>query len=344
MIKFERMIQPQKLIARLLIAVASVLLLFLTVVGSAYGQQAAGLPTEVLIGAASPGGTYYAWGAGISTLIHEAFDKQVTASVTVTGGTVHNVSLVDLGRVDIGLSVNPTVAEAYDGIGWAEGKKMTNIRVVFMAYPLYFHIYALESRSINTVQDLNNKEVAIGEPGSSHNAYSRMMFDALGIKPKRLHNLPWGDASGLLKDGLVDACIQTVGVPNSTVLELEASHKLKLIPISDAEADTFLSIHPFFSRMTLPGGNYKCVPEGLCTVGSYAMVFVHKDMSEEFVYEFVKAAYERKDTLVAAHKSASSMDPANVVDSMIPIHKGALRYYREVGIKIPDALIPPEAK
>ena len=27
-----------------------------------------------------------------------------------------------------------------------------------------------------------------------------------------------------------------------------------------------------------------------------------------------------------------------------PLHKGAIKYYREIGVKVPANLIPPEAK
>lgn len=327
----------------LCVVVATLLLAFVCHV-PVFGQGPSAMPKDILIGASSPGGTLYAWGAGMSALIKEAFNNEVSTSVTVSGGTVHNVILVNSGKVDIGLSATPTIYEAFTGTGWAAGQKMTNIRAALMAYPFFFHIYTLESKPIKTVRDLNGKNVAIGEPGSSHNAYSRLMFDALGIKPKALHNLPWSDAVGLMKDGLIDACIETVGVPNSTVMELEASHKVRIVPISGSDAEEFIKKHAFFSRLAIPGGTYKCAPQDLPTVGGYSMVLVNKELSEEFVYEFVKAAYERKDILVAAHRSASALNPANAVDSVIPIHKGALRYYKERGISIPDRLVPPEAK
>ena len=67
---------------------------------------------------------------------------------------------------------------------------------------------------------------------------------------------------------------------------------------------------------------------------------VHKDAPGDFVYEVVKKTFENVDILIAAHSSAKETKPEFITISPIPLHPGAIRYYREKGIKIPDKLIP----
>jgi uncharacterized protein len=60
------------------------------------------------------------------------------------------------------------------------------------------------------------------------------------------------------------------------------------------------------------------------------------------VYQLVKAVFDNRPRLVKAASVASDTLPQNVVkDTFLPLHPGALRYYREVGIKIPDVLAVP---
>ena len=42
---------------------------------------------------------------------------------------------------------------------------------------------------------------------------------------------------------------------------------------------------------------------------------------------------------------AAYRNPRGTIEhALSPLHAGAIRFYRELGLKIPDELIPPEAK
>ena len=65
------------------------------------------------------------------------------------------------------------------------------------------------------------------------------------------------------------------------------------------------------------------------------------DLPDDLVYQLVKAVFENQPLLVKATSAASDTLPQNAVkDTFLPFHPGAVRYYREIGIKIPDALVP----
>ena len=66
-------------------------------------------------------------------------------------------------------------------------------------------------------------------------------------------------------------------------------------------------------------------------------------LPDELVYQLVKAVFENQPRLVKATAAASDTLPQNVVkNNYLPFHPGAVRYYREIGIKIPDALVPTD--
>lgn len=77
------------------------------------------------------------------------------------------------------------------------------------------------------------------------------------------------------------------------------------------------------------------------TVGVYNFAIARADVPDDLIYQVVKAVHENQPRLVKAHSTAKETVPQNVVkNTFLPFHPGAIRYYREIGIKIPDMLVP----
>ncbi len=66
----------------------------------------------------------------------------------------------------------------------------------------------------------------------------------------------------------------------------------------------------------------------------------YKEMPDDFVYTFTKEIFKNKPLLVSVHKSAQEVEPKNILYSPIPLHPGAIKYYEEIGIKIPKSSDP----
>jgi NMT1-like family len=79
------------------------------------------------------------------------------------------------------------------------------------------------------------------------------------------------------------------------------------------------------------------------TVGIYNFLVGRADLPEDLVYKLIGSVLEAQPLLIKAHSSAREMLPEKVdKDTFLPFHPGAVRYYREIGIKIPDELAPDE--
>jgi TRAP-type uncharacterized transport system substrate-binding protein len=56
-------------------------------------------------------------------------------------------------------------------------------------------------------------------------------------------------------------------------------------------------------------------------------------MDEEVAYTITKTLLESKEELVRGHNFFRDLAPENIVGSLVtPLHPGAERYYREIGI------------
>ncbi len=59
----------------------------------------------------------------------------------------------------------------------------------------------------------------------------------------------------------------------------------------------------------------------------------HDGVSTDTVYGMTKALWTGLDQLVAAHSAAKAIDLKHALDGMpVPLHPGAEKYYKEVGI------------
>jgi hypothetical protein len=96
---------------------------------------------------------------------------------------------------------------------------------------------------------------------------------------------------------------------------------------------------PELSDSTIPRGVYPSLTADYHAVGLFNFVVANKDLPEDLVYRIVKAVFDKHAQLVRAHSAAGETIPANINrDTFLPIHPGALRYYREIGIDVPAVL------
>jgi len=86
-------------------------------------------------------------------------------------------------------------------------------------------------------------------------------------------------------------------------------------------------------------GTYPSLTTDYRTVGWFNFVVASKNLPDDLVYAIVKAFYANHDRLVKAIPAARDSVVGNLDrNTFIPYHPGAVRYYREIGVKIPAAL------
>ncbi len=263
--------------------------------------------------------------------------------MVVTGGPVHNIQLVNDGKLTLGMVTSTPAWEGWYGQGWARGTKYQNLRVIFPMYPSYFQMYALRKSGIKSIHDLNGKTVGIGPAGGTAATYWPLILEAAGVKPGKLVNGASADLNAQLKAGLLDANAQAVGLPWVIVTELETGHNINILSIPRDDARKIIAKYPHFSRGVIPKGYYRSNKDyDIETITVWNFMVVHKNAPKDLVYEIVKKTFENTNILIAAHPSARETKPEFIVNSPIPLHPGAVKYYKEKGIVIPDYLTHEE--
>lgn len=296
-------------------------------------------PTTVTIGTASQGGTYFIYGGGLASLLENEFD--VTSNVEVTGGPVHNMQLLDEKDIDIAMI---TLGPGYEGLtgtgDWTDGKKLEDVRVIFPMYTTPFHWWALEDSGVESLADMKGQRVGVGPAGGTSGTYLPLIHDALGLDT---NNIQAGasDMTSQQMDGQLDIIGFAAGIPISAVSEVETQREINFFGIEGEERDLVIEKYPFFFPFTIPEDTYTTMDGDLETIGMFNFGVVHKDMNEDFVYEFVKAYHENQDTMITTHVAAEeAVAEAILYNEVMPLHPGAIRYYEEIGIELPESVYP----
>lgn len=298
------------------------------------------VPQDLVMGTGSTGGTYFALGGAMANAINDKLaDKKITITAQSTGASVENMNLINAGEMDLGIAMNNVAANAFDGVG-AFSSPVTNVSSIGVVYNEVYQIVANAATGAKNVEDLKGKKVAIGPAGSGTLGLSQKIFTAAGLDPNKdiqPQSDSFGDAATKMQDGHIDAACNVLAVPASSIIEMTISMKLAYVNISDDILETLQATEPYFVRKVIPAGTYDGQTEDINTITCKAALYCRADLDEETVYQITKAFYESGDVIAAAHATGKEVQLEGCLEGITtPIHPGAARYYKEMGITVPD--------
>jgi len=299
--------------------------------------------TRLTLGTSTSGGTYFVLGGGWAKIMGEALDG-VEISVQEGGGPATNIQLIEQGRMELGFATINVAYQGWNGLDWANGVKYTKMRSIFPMYSSFLQVYTLDDTPIDNIHDLAGKHISTGTPGNTSEIAGKAVLEVLGIKPSEISMLSASGQIDALKDGITDANITVTGLPGPFMLDLETTHNPRLVGFSDDDLDKIREEYPSFFKGIIPKNTYKDQNEDVTTVAFWNITIASEDLPDDLVYDLVKATFENKEALVEVNRAIEQLSPENIQYCVpIPLHPGALKYYQEVGIDIPEALLPPSS-
>jgi TRAP transporter TAXI family solute receptor len=286
------------------------------------------------IGTGGTGGTYYPIGGLIANAIST---EKLNVSAVATNGSVANVNGIVGGSMESGFSQADINYWAYTGTGLYEGKpKVETLRAIANLYPESVHVIVRKGLGIKSVADLKGKRVSIDEPGSGTLVNARAILAAYGLSEKdiRPEYLKQQQSAEKLKDGSLDAFLQTTGYPQGTIVELATTSGIELVPLAGAEAEKLRGQFKFFAADEIPAGVYKDVP-ATKTLAVGAQWVTSAKLPAELVYEVTKALWSEKTraALDGGHAKGKAIRKETALAGIgIPLHPGAEKFYKEAGL------------
>ena len=297
---------------------------------------------QLSIATGGTGGVYYPMGGGLAEVINNHVEGY-SATAEVTGASVENMGLIATGDADLALALADTVAQSYNGTGRFEGQQLPMVRGLASMYANMIQIVALEDSGITSLEDLRGKRVSVGAPGSGTEVNAEAILTANGISYDDIEEqrLNFNETADALANGDIDAGFWSVGAPTSSILNLSTTNDIVLLALSDEEIAKAREADATFAETTLPGGSYTGVDEDITVLGIPNVLVVSSEMSDDLAYEITKAMFENVADLQAVHPAANETTPEFTMSATpIPLHPGAIRYYEEAGVTVPDNLRP----
>jgi len=308
----------------------------ITVVGSAQIKKDIGIKT-VTVASGPVSGMWYPGGAKMAELFEREFNLKVTVDI---GGSAQNIRRVDAGRdADIGFASTPEVYNAYNGLA-PFTKKHTNFNLLGCYSPYYYQVLVREGSGIHSWKDLKNKRFSPGNVGTGSEILSRYILEEVGLNYDMIRkaggNIEFRDYAGsieAMKDGNLDIMAASMNFPIPVYEEYLLRSKGYFLPVEEPIRTKISQKYPAYSPTEMPAGVYKGQSSSVQTFYYWSVLVVRADLPESVVYELTRVTYKNDQEIRALMAALKDFSIQNALKwSHIPVHPGAKKYFKEVGI------------
>ena len=302
---------------------------FLVASPAAFAQQKF---INVLTGGQS--GVYYPLGVALSQIYAKAI-PDVKTSAQATKASAENLNLIQAGRGEIAFTLGDALSDAWKGDEEAGFKTpLKKLRTVAAIYPNYIQIVANADAGIKTLADLKGKRISVGAPKSGTELNARAVLKAAGLSYKdfaKVEYLAFGESVELMKNRQLDATLQSAGLGVASIRDLATAVKIVVVPVP---ADVVAKVgDAAYQPVMIPANTYTGQTEAVPTAAIQNFLVTHDGVPADLVYAMTKSMFDNLDQLAAAHNAAKVITRENAAKgSPIPLHPGAEKYYREVGV------------
>jgi len=306
---------------------------------------------ELVLATATTGGTYYPVGVALSTLwsIKLRKDKPVIKVNPITSaGSGENINMLRGKEVEMAILQGLFGKMAWNGTHVYKGKPMKDLRSITLLWPNVEHFVIVQDKvKTGTITDIKGLKFSIGRAGSGTERSGLTIMSGVGMGRDDVKGeyLGYFESSKAMKDKRIQGANLCAGPPVAAVTELFATPgmKIKVLEFTDKQLKAINSktAYPGFKYL-IPANTYPGQKKVINTIAQPNFLGIRADVDAAIVYKLTKTIYENLPYLYAIHKATKFMKLELATSGLpCPLHPGALKYYREIGLKIPDSLIPP---
>ncbi|MFN0264333.1 TAXI family TRAP transporter solute-binding subunit [Tepidamorphus sp. 3E244] len=307
---------------------------------------------DYLLATASTGGTYYPVGVALATLVKVKLQpsQKINMSAINSAGSGENVKLIREDEVQFAILQGLYGAYAAKGTGPLEADgPQEHLRSITMLWPNVEHFIVKKSAAttgtIDDVMALKGKSAALGSQNSGTLGSNRTILGNLGLNIEEDLNLVYagyGPSADAMQNGQVDLVSTPAGPPVGAVSKLFATmaDDLAILEFNDEQVKKANGeFEELWTPFTIKAGTYPGIDKDIKTIAQPNFLGVRDSVPEETVYQITKTIYENLTFLQGIHKATANMSlEAAIAGLPVKLHPGAIRYYEEAGVTIPDRL------
>jgi len=300
-------------------------------VGTAFTVSAAAQEVTFMTG--PQGGSWIPLGGALKGM----WEKNVAGlKITQTPGAgIANVRGIDEGKAHIGLAnSNSTVLGILGEAPYP--RKVTKVCQLANLYPQYFQVVALADAKVNSFADLKGKSLVTQPKGNTGELMTELVLKLNGMTYQSLSKsnfqAGYNDAVSMMKDGHAQVFTLGTTAPASAVMDLASARDVTLVPVDDKTFDAVKKMNPGHNKLVIKAGTYPKQDKDVPVIGYSTHVVVACDLPEATVYSMTKTMAAGVNDMAAVVKAIGGSTPKDMaLDIGVPFHKGAVKYYKEVG-------------
>jgi uncharacterized protein len=242
---------------------------------------------------------------------------------------------VDEGKAQIGLANSNTTVDGIEGRP-PYPKKVSKVCQLANLYPQYFQVVALADAKVNSYADLKGKALVTQPKGNTAELMTDMILKANGLSYQSLARVnfqaAYTDAVSMMKDGHVQVFTLGTTAPASAIMDLASAREVKLVPVDDKTYDFVKKANAGHNKLVIKAGTYPKQDKDVPVIGYSTHLVVACDLPENTVYQMAKTMASNVDAMAAVVKSIEGIKPKDMAQDIgVPFHKGAAKFYKEVG-------------
>nr|WP_300313888.1 TAXI family TRAP transporter solute-binding subunit [Halomonas sp.] len=293
--------------------------------------------TRLTYKSASAGTAYYQMGVELAESIKQGTDGGMTLTLEESQGSVQNVMEVMARPGNYVFTAPPgLVSKARASSGPFEKRqspRFQDIRALFPIPSLTMHFVVSGEQDVVSLEDLAGKHLLIGQ-GSFGAREAARYLDLFGLTDKvDVDNADVGSAPDALKNGQIDAYATASSFPAPNVIETAASHAVGLVSFSESQVEQTGA-----TPQVIPAGTYAGIDQDVLTTSLPVVAYATTAMDDDTAYTLTKTFWERREAMAETSPWWGGIRPQMLANLEGKLHPGALRYYDEAGIEVPEAL------
>ena len=316
--------------------------LLITIMFAPYGFA----KTRITITSTGTTSSYYAYWVAVGKAIEKNSD--ILPTVTVSGGSIENIDRMVRKQSDIGLTQTSTAYSAYNGIGKWKGKPQKVVRWMWSYSINPYVVFVRADSGVKSYKDLEGKKFCAGSQGSGGEKELTKILTTLGIKPK-YYKGGYSDAAHAVENRQIAGMgkySSAATVPDALISKVSVTTALNFLSFSKQEWTKVKKVFPFLQLGIIPPKLYKNQGNEIRTYAVVGGCGTTSYLSQELGYKICKAAYKGRKLMETSFPASKGFDMfgGSIKYATAPLHAGTVQFCKELGLKVPQRLIPPEYK